>query len=172
MICPMCEEEVEENARTCGKCGFKLTPKMICPMCEGEIEEGAKSCGTCGFRLTPTIRFKIRDFFRPNSEKGEEPITIWENRGRFSHRRTDIVGLLGLIIGLFFAWFILVLWIPYRYAGTRGAHIFIPLFILRVLSRTINPNVGVYLEIGTYILYILAWIRIRSIIKRFEVTIN
>ena len=141
---------------------------MICPMCEGEVKEGAISCGTCGFKLTPSRISILRDFFKPNSDKGAEPVTIWENRGRFSLKSTDIIGFIGLIIGLFFTWFLFVLWIPYRYAGQKGAHIFIPLFILRVWSRYMNPAIGDYVEIGTYLIYILVWIRIRGIIKRFE----
>ena len=146
---------------------IKVMP-MICPMCEEEVEEGVKSCGTCGFKLTPSRMTQLRDFFRPNPYKDEEPITIWKNRGRFSLRTTDIIGILGLVIGSFFIWFIFVLWIPYKYAGHRGAHIFIPLFILRAFSRYTDPAIGIYLEIATYAFYMVAWIRIHRIIKQYE----
>jgi len=143
---------------------------MICPMCEGEVKEGAKSCGTCGYKLSS--RKISRSKKVPNSDPHEEkqPFTIWKEMGCFSLKRTDIIGFIGLVIGSFFAWFIFVLWIPYRYAGHRGAHIFIPLFILRIWSRYMTSTIDTYVEIATYIIYIAAWVRIHNIIKRFEAT--
>jgi predicted amidophosphoribosyltransferase len=60
--CPKCSAELKENARFCGKCGFRIEnppappppepPKADrCPKCSAELKENARFCGKCGFRI-------------------------------------------------------------------------------------------------------------------------
>ncbi|MCR4589998.1 MAG: SPFH domain-containing protein [Lachnospiraceae bacterium] len=50
LTCPQCGEQLQENARFCFMCGYKIPRVAICPNCGSEMAERALFCPMCGER--------------------------------------------------------------------------------------------------------------------------
>lgn len=48
--CPQCGESLQENAKFCFMCGFKIPRIVVCPKCGSQMEERAVFCPMCGER--------------------------------------------------------------------------------------------------------------------------
>lgn len=50
-LCPVCNTELEPNAKFCFNCGAKISNKKTCPKCGAENSGEARFCSMCGERF-------------------------------------------------------------------------------------------------------------------------
>ncbi len=100
MFCPKCGNELEENARFCGKCGapVKLRKVAICPGCGNELKKGARFCTRCGtqvesVRLTAPEKQVRETVVRQGTENGNTVIQF-ELKNVYIEKAVGISGVL------------------------------------------------------------------------------
>ena len=53
-FCPVCFQEVDDDALFCNNCGAKMPVKQVCPNCGAtKVEAGVAFCDECGRRMEP-----------------------------------------------------------------------------------------------------------------------
>jgi len=143
---------------------------MYCSDCGEGNETNAEFCIYCGNKLLltqPSNQAKNTNNSNNNSSKLPNDLfpsaedksfyEKWKQNNRISLSTTDILGFIGVFI---FGW---LLWYVYDRVGKSAWHIFIPIIVCYVIGRIYLPVIFIGL-----IIYIWAWINIRSDVKRYE----
>ena len=78
VVCPDCEEELDKNAKVCGKCNTVLMTN--CDKCDFPVKAGWRSCPNCGNELPEKFNQPITKY---RKDSGIIPVAI-------------IIGVLGL----------------------------------------------------------------------------
>lgn len=64
MICPRCQNEIDENMNFCPYCGYKIEK---CPVCHCAVIDGAHYCSHCGANLTTHKTKQYDGYYQPLS---------------------------------------------------------------------------------------------------------
>lgn len=51
MICPNCNEPIQEGDKFCGNCGTEILQPNVCPECGMVLNEGMRFCPNCGYEV-------------------------------------------------------------------------------------------------------------------------
>ena len=100
--CPNCHHSLQDNAKFCIECGWKLLSNR-CPNCNMTVDEEAKFCIECG-RNIQLAQLKVQKPYKPVARQFQKKETPTDNK--LSYIFIIIFGTIIIIIGFFSSWFI------------------------------------------------------------------